>query len=138
MAAKSSSLKAGVALRSIPARKDAPPNKKKWETANAIRELRTAKIASPKKSEHDISIVVGLRAASGFTPAPGVEVAFSVKEGGGKVNGADSVSVPSGPYGVAKVTWKLGDKAGVNRATATVPSLGAGRSVVHTFTMEAV
>ena len=43
----------------------------------------------------------------------GAEVKFKINAGGGKVNGADSVTVTAGADGKAQATWKLGNAAGV-------------------------
>lgn len=56
-------------------------------------------------------------------PVAGVQVTFRVTGGGGSFGGSGQVNVTTNASGLAEATLTLGAAAGVNTATASVPSL---------------
>ncbi|MFM1882687.1 MAG: hypothetical protein RJA05_1096, partial [Planctomycetota bacterium] len=64
-------------------------------------------------------------------PIEGVPVTFTVREGGGLVNGLESVTVPTRATGHADVTFTAGPDAGINRVEAT---FAGNRGVPAVFT----
>ncbi len=63
---------------------------------------------------------VGVTVSDGRGTMPGVTVQFAVTEGGGTI---DQTSVVTNERGEAGVLWTVGQKAGVQTLTATVPPL---------------
>ncbi|MBN2357525.1 VCBS repeat-containing protein [candidate division KSB1 bacterium] len=53
------------------------------------------------------------------TPVASFAVTFSVRNGGGWVNGDTITTVKTNAYGVASVCWRLGEKAGMHYLTVT-------------------
>ena len=54
-------------------------------------------------------------------PVAGIAVTFTVRQGGGKVNGADAVNVETNPTGHAEVSFVLGAQGGNNVIEAGFP-----------------
>ncbi len=54
-------------------------------------------------------------------PVAGIAVTFTVRQGGGKVNGLDAVTINTGPSGHADVSFTLGPANGNNVIDATFP-----------------
>lgn len=64
-----------------------------------------------------------------FNGVAGVPVTFTVTSGGGKVNGLDNVTVPTGRTGHAEVQFTLGPGRGNNVLEATYPGNDRNRSL---------
>ena len=60
---------------------------------------------------------------AGDHPVKNHPVLFSVTEGGGLVNGAESKSVLTNSQGLASVSWKIGESVGQNKVMATAQDL---------------
>ncbi len=67
-----------------------------------------------QRGEAGAPVPQALRAwvSDGCNGVPGVPVTFRVARGGGKVDGADTITVPTGPTGHAQVSFVLGANAG--------------------------
>ncbi|MBN1481813.1 Ig-like domain-containing protein [candidate division KSB1 bacterium] len=71
-------------------------------------------------------------------PIRGVPVTFDMTQGGGLVNGESKVTIPTQSNGLAKIKWKLGQKAGVDNQSVTVSSAGMqGSPIIVTATARA-
>ncbi|MEN9508601.1 MAG: hypothetical protein RLZZ621_1164, partial [Gemmatimonadota bacterium] len=66
-------------------------------------------------------------------PIEGVPVTFTVREGGGLVNGLESVTVPTRATGHADVTFTAGPDAGINRVEATFAGNSGVPAVFTTY-----